>query len=274
VLTRGEEEGLFVAGPYVVLYRAHSTEDGAPLGVRCVKYANLTHQPGTRGVAFVWYGEGIGSDGDFRHFGESFVTAGGGNDSALPGHAAHLPGNGIGQANAEPARLLLTVTRASSGPPARITVTGHWHEEWELSQGNVLTDYVSTLPPIDTGGAAFQEFTVYNRDGTPGHGIRCMLSSGSWLGAGQWRGVNYLHLGTYIGDPSADGQPVKFGVADICHQRGFCGTVPWGQMLVRPAPSAGSGAWEVLGLWTEEWTLRHPAAGWEPAAEVAALTVR
>lgn len=263
---------MFVAGPYVVVYRATSTEDGAPLGVRCVKYANLMHQPGTPGVAFVWYGEGIGSDGDFRHFGESFVTAGGDNDSALPGHAAHLPGNRIGEATAEPARLFLTATRASSGPPTRITVTGHWHEEWKLCRGNVLTDYASTLPPIDTGGAAFQEFTVHNRDGTPGHGIRCMLSSGSWLGAGQWRGVNYLHLGTYIGDPSADGQPVKFGVADICHQRGFCGTVPWGQILVRPA-SAGSGAWEVLGLWTEEWTLRHPATAWEPAAEVAALTV-
>jgi hypothetical protein len=258
---------LFVPGPYVVTYRARSTEDGSPLGVRCVKYANLTHQPRTPGVAFVWYGEGGGSDGDLRHFGECFVISGADRDSALPGHAACLHGT------REAARLLLTVTKAPSGPPERIEVTGDWYEEWELCRGNVLTDYASTLPPITTGSAAFREFTVYNRDGTPGDGIRCMLSSGSWLGAGQWRGVNYLHLGTYIGDPSADGRPVKFGVGDICHQRGFCAIVPWGQILVRPAASAGPGAWEALGLWTEEWRLRHPPAGWEPAAEVSVLTV-
>jgi hypothetical protein len=262
---------LFVAGPYVAAYRARSVGDGRPLGVRCVKYANLTHQPDTPGVAFVWYGEGDGPAGGCQQFGESFVTPDSDMDGPLPGYAARLSGAGADVAT--PARLSLAVTREAPGPPSRIVVSGDWRETWELCQGNVLTDYSSTLPSLESAGPAFREFTVYDRESTPGHGIRCMLSSGSWLGAGEWHGVRYVHLGTYIGDPSAEGRPVKFGVSDICHQRGFCGTVDWGQILVRPALSAGAGVWEVLGLWTEEWTLRHPPAGWQPTADVAGLTV-
>lgn len=248
---------LFVSGPYVKAYRARAVEDGRPLGIRCVKLANLADRPGTRGVAFVWYGE---DDAGGRHFGECFITASG----SLLAHAALL-----NDETTMPVRLSIS----TSDELTRLTVTGEWHEEWELCEGGVFEDFTGTRDPITDSGTAFRAFYVRNRDGTPGQGIRLMLSSGSWLGAGQWRGVSYLHLGTYIGDPVRERRPVKFGAADICHLRGFCGWVDWGQMLVRPSETISAGTWEVVGLWTEEWTLHRVSSGWIPATEVADLTV-
>jgi hypothetical protein len=247
---------LFVSGPYVKAYRARAAEDGRPLGIRCVKFANLAERPGTRGVAFVWYGEDAMGG---RHFGECFIAESG----SLPAHAVSLNDGTM------PARLSFS----AGDELARLTVTGDWDEEWELCEGGVFEDFTGTRDPITPVGTALRAFSVRNRDGTPGQGVRLMLSSGSWLGAGQWRGIGYLHLGTYIGDPVPERRPVKFGAADICHLRGFCGWVDWGQMLVRPAELVTADAWEVVGLWTEEWTLHRAPSGWVPAGEVADLTV-
>ncbi|MCT9935131.1 hypothetical protein N5079_33510 [Planotetraspora sp. A-T 1434] len=255
---------MFVAGPYVASYRANSADDGTPLGIRCVKYANLLNQPGDPGVAFVWYGEDHGTS---RHFGEAFVT--GIPGAGLVGHSAELDDGAH-----TPERLTFTVSTHDRDMPRHVRVEGDRREEWNLIDGSVILDYRSPFPPLTRVGGGFSEYLVRNRDGTPGAGIRCMLSSGSWLGAGQWRGIDYLHLGTFIGNLSAEGRPVKFGASDICHFRGFCGVVPWGAMIMRAAPRVATDAYEVIGLWTEEWRPRHRPDSWQPDPAIAHLTVR
>jgi hypothetical protein len=255
---------VFVAGPYVVTYQARSTTDDVPVGIRCVKFANLTERPGVPGVAFVWYGEGVVNGVPFRHFGEAFRTGAG---RVLPGHAVDLPGT------ADPAAMTLSFTIPTAGVPDRIAVSGDRSEHWERIAGTVAQDYRSSLPPLGTGGDLVREYTVRDRDGTPGHGIRCLLSSGSWLGAGQWRGVPYLHPG-YL-----HRRPERTGPTSALRRRRHL--PPTGILRIRAvgkiAGAAGQSGRpierEVLGRWTEDWRLRHPAQGWRPAAEVAHLAV-
>lgn len=293
---------MFVAGPYVACYRAAGTGRAELLGVRCVLFANLLYRPGLAGIGLVWYGEDITPLGATRHIGEAYVPAGGvRRGDPLPGVTTALGRNADGDAapaaNDPAAGLQLTVdppaqaTEAGAtlprppddaavpgvGPtvpiPPRIRVTGAWQQEWILEPSGVVDEYTSPLSPVSAGGPGLDEFEVRNRDGTPGYGLRVMLASGSWLGAGTWRDVPYLHLGTFIGDPTAAGR-IKFGAADICHQRGFCGAVPWGAMLLRPAPRIAPGVWEMLGLWTEEWRPRGTAMLWRPPGDLSRLTIK
>jgi hypothetical protein len=92
-----------------------------------------------------------------------------------------------------------------------------------------------------------------------------VLSSGSWLGAGRWLDLTYLHLGTYL---STATRAARFGSADICATSRFCGFVPWGQLALYDDGSVR----RVMGAWSEEWYLRHPAAGWRPQPLVARFT--
>jgi hypothetical protein len=242
---------MFTSGPHVSCYRARSALDGTDAGVRCVKYANLTHRPGLRGVAFVWYGEGTDAAGYFRHFGEAFIVPDVGD---LIAHAAGLSGNGERD---EPfLRLRIGVETGASEVPARLTVTGDRSEEWTLVPDGVLPDFKAVPRRIAKAGPHFREFLVRKEDGTPGTGVRMMLTSGSWLGSGRWGDMTYLHLGTFIGDPVRSGPTVQLGAADIGYETGTCGAVSWGELSVRAVSPT---ALQVTGAWTERWQLRHPA---------------
>ncbi|WP_203746755.1 hypothetical protein [Catellatospora bangladeshensis] len=219
--------------------------------VRCVKFANLTERATTPGVSFVWYGEGVRAGYAYRHFGEAFQ-----DPRRCYGHAAYLQGNGE-ELHGHVDHLTFHPTGPPEGPPERIAVTGDWTETWLLEPDGLVTEYTALPGRIVTAGPWFDHFSVLEKAGTHGAGHRYMLSSGSWLGSGTWRGVPYLHLGTFIGDPTAPGSPVSFGAADICFQRGFCGQVRWGAMLLRPAARFPAGTLEVVGGWTEVWTPRR-----------------
>jgi len=260
---------MFVSGPHVSCYVAVSPADGSFLGIRCVKYANLLHAPHLTGVAFAWYGEGQDSAGPYRHFGEAFIVAPSGDGRGmLVAHAACLVGNGERE---EPfMRLRFEVSAPPQTVPARMLVTGDRREEWVLVPDGVVRDYQPLLRHIARAGPAVHEYAVRKRDGTPGHGVRCMLSSGSWLGAGRWLDLTYLHLGTYIGGRD---DTVRFGAADICARTRFCSLVPWGEIVVRDDHEAGRSLRRVTGAWSEEWRLRHSAVGWYPEPEVSGLTV-
>ncbi|MFD8081615.1 hypothetical protein ACFV4F_07945 [Kitasatospora sp. NPDC059722] len=258
---------MYEAGPHVSCYRAVSLPDGAFAGVRCVKFANLVHRPGQEGVAFVWYAEGTEPAGPFRQFGEAFVTSA--NRSAptiLTAHAAGLVGNGE---RAEPfVRLRFQLSSPPPQVPTQLTVTGDRHERWTLVPDGVLPDYQPLPRHIERGGPWLNEYSVRKDDGTPGVGVRCMLSSGSWLGAGRWLELTYLHLGTYIGDPRGR---VQFSAADIAAGNGFCLYVPWGELTVRADAASGPSALKASGAWSESWQLRHSGQGWDPDPEVSHL---
>ncbi|MFF3005672.1 hypothetical protein ACFVTF_22985 [Kitasatospora sp. NPDC057940] len=258
---------MYYAGPHVSCYRAVSLPDGAFAGVRCVKFANLVHCPDQEGVAFVWYGEAAEPAGPSRQFGEAFVTGATRSGSAtLTAHAAALVGNGERD---EPfMRLRFQLSSPPPQVPTRLTVTGDRHEEWTLVPDGVLPDHQPLRRHIERGGPRLNEYGVRKDDGTPGVGVRCMLSSGSWLGAGRWLELTYLHLGTYIGDPRG---PVRFSASDIAAGNGFCLFVPWGELSVRTDAEHGPSVLRASGAWSESWQLRRAARGWEPDPEVAHL---
>jgi hypothetical protein len=250
------------------------TPDGEVLpAVRCVKFANLLERPDSCGVSFVWYGEGVGRRGSYRHFGEAFQLAAASPPAEVRGHAAGLAGNGE-QISEYMGFLRFDVDAPNGGMPRRIRVQGDCQEEWTLEPDGVVEDYESRLDPIRSGGKWFHEFLVRGADPFPGQGIRLMLSSGSWLGAGHWFDERYLHLGTFIGDPTEPGCPVSFGAADICHQPGYCGSVGWDHLLVGQAPRLAPGCYRAAGAWGEEWVVLHSATGWTLPKELAALTIR
>jgi hypothetical protein len=242
---------MFTSGPHVSCYRARSALDGTDAGVRCVKFANLTHSPGLRGVAFAWYGEGTDAAGYFRHFGEAFIVPDSGD---LVAHAAGLSGNGE---HDEPfLQLRIGVESQASEIPARLMITGDRAEEWTLVPDGVVPDYRTAPRRIAKAGPHFREFLVRKQDGTPGTGVRMMLTSGSWLGAGRWGDFTYLHLGTFVGDPGGSESAVLLGAADIGYDTAICGAVPWGEISMRTLSPTEL---QVTGAWTERWQLRHPA---------------
>jgi hypothetical protein len=244
---------MFDAGPHVSCYRAVSTVDGSFAGIRCVKFANLQHCPDVPGVAFVWYAEG---SGPYRHFGEAFIA-----EAGLVGHAAPIVGNG------EQDGSVLRLRFAVPATLDELTVTGDLNEVWTLVPDGVVPGYQPVARHIERTGPHLTEYRVRKVDGSPGFGVRAMLSSGSWLGAGRWLDLTYLHLGTYIGDPAGT---VRFSAADIAATNWFCGLVPWGELTLRPATVDTV---RVTGVWSEVWQRRHAAAGWQPAPEIAGLTV-
>ncbi|WP_406319539.1 hypothetical protein OHA77_19700 [Streptosporangium sp. NBC_01639] len=269
---------MFDSGPHVSCYRAFSAVDGSFVGVRCVKFANFVHCPDLEGVAFVWYAEGVEPAGPYRHFGEAFLTAS--NDDpramdsrtldsrALIAHAAGIAGN---SERDEPfLRLRFDVPSSPPEVPRRLVVTGDRQEEWTLVPDGVVHDYRPLPRHIERTGPHLNEFTVRKRDGTPGFGVRSMLSSGSWLGAGRWLDLTYLHLGTYIGARTG---PVRFSASDIAAGNWFCGLVPWGEITVREDAEEGSSVRQVTGAWSEAWQLRHAATGWRPDPRIAGLTM-
>jgi len=255
---------MFSSGPHVSCYQA-TASDGSLAGIRCVKYANLVHEPGTAGVAFVWYGEGTDAAGSYRHFGEAFTVPG---DPYLVAVAGGLSGNG------EHAESLLDlrfeVDTAAGEVPPRLRVTGDRAEEWTLVPGGVLGGYQPVPRRIAKAGPNFHEFVVRKHDGTPGTGVRMMLYSGSWLGSGRWGDMTYLHLGTFVGDPTDPAVPVRFGTADIGFDTHYCGFVPWGELSVRRASPHTR---QVTGAWSEEWQERHPGPDLPVDPRIAGLTV-
>jgi hypothetical protein len=259
---------MFDSGPYVSCYRAASLIDGSFVGVRCVKFANFVHCPDLEGVAFVWYAEGVESVGPYRHFGEAFNAAPASSGSRdLIAHAAGIVGNSERE---EPIlRLQFEIPSPPPEVPTRLVVTGDRHEVWTLVPDGVVPDYRPLPRHIERTGPHLNEFTVRKRDGTPGFGVRSMLSSGSWLGAGRWLHLTYLHLGTYIGPPNG---PVQFSASDIAAGNYFCGLVPWGELTVREDPEESPSVRQVAGAWSETWQLRHAATGWRPDPRVANLT--
>jgi hypothetical protein len=242
----------FDAGPHVSCYRGVSRADGSFTGVRCVKFANLVHCPDIPGVAFVWYAEGPGPS---RHFGEAFIAA----DGELVAHAAPIVGNG--ERDGEFLRLRFT------GSPEKLTVTGDLDEVWTLVPDGVVPGYRPVARHIERTGPHLTEYQVRKVDGSPGFGVRAMLSSGSWLGAGRWLDLTYLHLGTYIGDPAGQ---VRFSASDIAATNFFCGLVPWGELTMRPDTA---GDMRVTGVWSEMWQQRHAATGWQADPAIAGLSV-
>jgi len=242
----------FDAGPHVSCYRAVTRADGSFAGVRCVKFANLVHCPDVPGVAFVWYAEG---PGPYRHFGEAFVAAGG----ELVAHAAPIVGNG--ERDGSFLRLRFT------GSPEELTVTGDLDEVWTLVPDGVVPGYRPVARHIERTGPHLTEYRVRKVDGSPGFGVRAMLSSGSWLGAGRWLDLTYLHLGTYIGDPAGQ---VRFSASDIAATNFFCGLVPWGELTMRPDTT---GDMRLTGVWSEVWQRRHTATGWQADPAIAGLSV-
>ncbi|WP_159030767.1 hypothetical protein [Streptomyces sp. 769] len=262
---------MFDSGLHVSCYRAHSLADGSFVGVRCVKFANFVHCPHLEGVAFVWYAEGLEPAGPYRHFGEAFITTSGTtSDGVDPGgflaHAAGITGN---SERDEPfLRLCFDIPSPHSEVPARLLVTGDRREEWTLAPDGLVPEYQPILRHIERTGRHFNEFTVRKSDGTPGFGIRSMLSSGSWLGAGRWLELPYLHLGTYIGPRSG---PVRFSASDIAAGNGFCLFVPWGELNVRIGTDKGASVRQVTGTWSETWQLRHSRAEWRPDPRTADL---
>lgn len=259
---------MFDSGPHVSCYRAFSVTDGSFVGVRCVKFANLIHCPELEGVAFVWYAEGTGPAGAYRHFGEAFnIPPAGANTATLIAHAAVIVGNGEQH---EP--FLQLQFEAPSPPaevPARLIVAGDRREEWMLEPEGVVPEYQPLQRHIERTGPQLNEFTVRKHDGTPGFGVRSMLSSGSWLGAGRWLDRTYLHLGTYIGARTG---PVRFGVSDIAARNTFCGFVPWGDLAIRAETQEGTALRRVTGAWSETWQLRHTATTWRPDPRITGLT--
>ncbi|WP_424535602.1 hypothetical protein ACOZ38_36820 [Sphaerisporangium viridialbum] len=262
---------MFSSGPHVSCYQARSTVDGAVIGIRCVKFANLIHQPGTPGIAFVWYGEGTDDAGPYRYFGEAFSLPGSPDDvsgSVLIALAGGLSGNGE---RAEPLlELRFEVGSPAGGVPAKLRVTGDRSEEWTLVPNGVLAGYQPVPRRIAKAGPNFHEFVVRKHDGTPGVGVRLMLHSGSWLGSGRWGDMTYLHLGTFVGDPANPVVPVRFGTADIGIDTHYCGFVPWGEMSVRRTSPA---TWQVTGAWSEEWQERHAGPDRPVDPRIAGLTV-
>lgn len=250
---------MFESGPYVTCYQA-------PTGVRCVKYANLKHCPDTPGIAFAWYAEGSGAQGFYRHFGEAFITSASESADSLAAHAAWIGGNG--EQTGPFLRLRFRVARLSSGIPAELEVTGDLTETWSLVPSGIVEDYSPPKRRVERAGPEFTELTVRKRDGAPGFGVRAMLSGGSWIGAGRWRDMTYLHLGTCIGPPDGPG---RIGVSDIATVNGFCGFVPWGEISIQADPAQPESIWNVTGAWSESWHLRHTSAGWQPEPEVARL---
>jgi len=264
---------VFNAGPYVSTYRVQTLDGSVLPGVRCVKFANLVEEPETAGVSFVWYGEGVTSDGTYRHFGEAFQVSDGSEGLVVRGHASDLHGNGE-QLSGYLGDLQFVVSPGDGGVPSRVVASHSGsREEWILEPDGRVESYTSSLPPIRCGGLRFREFGVGGVDPFPGQGVRLMLSSGSWLGAGSWFDKPYLHLGTFVGDPTADGMPVKFGTADICHEHGYCGMVEYGDLLIGPAPERGAGWFIAGGAWGEEWQPRHREGGWTLPQELSAITV-
>lgn len=260
---------MFVSGPHVSCYRAVSLADGSFTGVRCVKFANLVHFPTLGGTAFTWYGEGVSPAGLYRHFGEAFMP---GAAVSLTGHSAGITGNGE---SAEPYRRLRFEAPAfepGASParevPERLVVTGDRREEWTLAPGGIIQEHNALARHIERAGPLLTEYTVRKRDGSPGFGIRCMLSGGSWLGAGRWLHLTYLHLGTYIGPAGA----ARFSASDIAAGNYFCGLVPWGDLKIQADAAAGFPLLHASGAWAETWQLRHPAVGWQPDPLIAGVT--
>lgn len=260
---------MFESGPYVHCYRATSRADGRFSGVRCIKFANLVHCPEFEGVAFVWYAEGVEAAGPYRHFGEAFVVAPGTSGSrSLIAQAAGLMGNGERE---EPfLRLRFEVPSPAAEVPTRLIVTGDREEEWTLVPDGVVPDYPPLLRHIERAGPRVNTYRVSRIDGTPGFGIRVMLTSGSWLGAGRWLHRTYLNLGTYIGPRTG---PVRFSASDIAAGNWFCGLVPWGELEVRADIEHGPAVLQVTGAWSETWELRQVATGWRPDEQIAHFTL-
>lgn len=258
---------MFDAGPHVTCYRALSRPDGQTAGVRCVLYANLIHHPEAPGVAFVWYAEGRDAEGARRHFGEAFMTTTAASSRVLPAQAAAITRNGE---IADSFRRLAFQAgeTAVNGLPSRLLVSGDLDETWILVPDGVVSDYDPISRRIERTGPQFNEFRVRKRDGTPGFGVRSMLSSGSWIGAGRWREMTHLHLGTYLSPPAG---PPRFGAADIAVGNGFCGAVPWGELNLREEEGPNGTLLHVTGTWSETWQQRQVAVGWEAAPEITRL---
>jgi hypothetical protein len=258
---------MFESGPHVSCYQSFSLADGSFAGVRCVKFANFVHCPDQEGVAFVWYAEGTEPTGPYRHFGEAFVVNPGDGSRTLIAHAAGIVGNG--ERDEPYLRLQFEVPAQSAAVPERLLVSGDRQEEWTLVPDGVVPGYQPLQRHIERTGRHLNEYMVRKRDGTPGFGVRCTLSSGSWLGAGRWLHLTYLNLGTYIGPPHA----VQFSASDIAARNYFCGLVPWGEITVRAEAEEGVSLLQVTGAWSETWQLRHSATGWRPDPRIAGLTM-
>ncbi|MDH6580821.1 hypothetical protein [Kitasatospora sp. MAP5-34] len=254
---------MFDAGPYVSCYRARSLTDGSFTGVRCVKFANLIHFPNVRGVAFVWYAEGLDQAGPYRHFGEAFLVPNPAPDGPILAHAAGITGNGE---RAEPfLRLLVSPDRRLGSVPERVRISGDRQEDWELVPDGRISDYTPLPRHVERNGPLLREFKV-RRDGTPGFGVRSMLSSGSWIGSGRWLDMTYLHLGTYIVDPAG---MARYGVSDIAAGNHYCNVVPWGEISLRADAGGPVPFVRTSGTWSETWELRRAATGWNPDPAVA-----
>lgn len=242
---------MFDSGPHVSCYRATSLDTGVFTGVRCIKFANFIHCPETTGIAFVWYAEGDEPAGPYRHFGEAFITESAEVPATLIAHAAGIVGNGE---RAEPfLRLRFELPQRSTGVPARLLVTGDRQEQWTLVPDGLVPDYQPLRRHIERTGPQFDEFTVRKNDGAPGFGVRGMLTGGSWIGAGRWRDVTYLHLGTHIGTQAG---ALRIGASDIAVGNGFCGFVPWGELTIRADADQGPALRHVTGAWSETWQQR------------------
>ncbi len=256
---------MFDSGPHVSCYRAVSRADGSFIGVICVKFANFVHCPELAGVAFVWYAEG---PGPYRYFGEAFIATPEEGVSSLIAHAAPIIGNS--EREGPFLRLRFEIPTPPLMVPAQVTVTGDLEEVWLLIPDGIVPDHEPTARHIERTGSYLTEYRVRKRDGSPGFGVRAMLSSGSWLGAGRWLDLTYLHLGTFIGDPAG---PVRFSASDIAASNWFCGLVPWGELAMRPDTTDAVPLLHVTGAWSEVWQQRHASTGWQPDPRIARLSV-
>ena len=215
---------------------AVETADGAR-GVRCVRFGD--------GATpwMIWYGEGLGADGRYRHLGEGHL---GGEATA-----AGLHGNGEDRDDL----LQLTLRPADERvPPRRIDVGGAREESWHLTDG-WHPGYTSILPDrVRRCGAHLRRYRVYpkrERSHPPGWAVGCVTPSGqTWLESGAWGGEPFMYLG------SAGFDELPFS-ASVCIPGWWCGAHRHGRtghhrMRRRALPGVG----EVLDLsrpYPEDW---------------------
>lgn len=215
---------------------AVKTNDASSAGIRCVKMeGNIT-----------WYGEGHWGDKTYRHIGWANRTSG--TPAIAQASAYDLSGNGETVAGGFSGNLRLQPSTGGTAPDT-ITVSGAWNEVWQRSG---QSGYRSRLGRVVACGPNFQTFTV-QKTGMAGSGVRCVPINGEkiWLGAGDWNGYTYSHLGRLY-DSTWTQPEFSVGATDICGLGRACAAFGFGQIKFRRTEQG----YDLSGAWNESWLRR------------------
>lgn len=237
----------FDCGPHVLTYVVSNT-DGAPAGIRCVKFTY--HSIGSDGLPFYqfdWYGEGYRDAGTYRHIGTAMHFGYEFNNAT----AVNIFGNGEvfkGVAT----NLLPEITDASTSP-TEIRIWGEWNETWTLATNIAYTP----LPRPQVCGPNFVTYEVKEPNGTgPVVGIRCVHEF-YWYGTGSWGGGGYYtHVGS--GGVSSLTSGGLGGAWDMCSSSDgqTCNNFPYSSIVF--TPTSDNKGFHVTGAWNEYWHIPQP----------------